>query len=170
MQTLLSAFHPAFIILEVILLFNLIIIVHELGHFWAARWRGLVVDKFGIWFGKPIWTKTHNGVEYSLGSIPAGGFVSLPQMASMETIEGKAHSDMKELPAVKPLDKIIVAAAGPAASMLLALAFGTIIWMVGRPVSEMESTTKIGYIIPDSPAAKSGLLPGDNIIAIDGKK
>jgi regulator of sigma E protease len=169
MQSLLSAFHPAFIIVEVILLFNLIIIAHELGHFWAARWRGLVVDKFGIWFGKPIWSKTYKGVEYSLGSIPAGGFVSLPQMASMETMEGKTHSDKKSLPPVKPLDKIIVAAAGPAASMLLALFFGTIIWIVGRPISEMESTTKIGYVIADSPAANAGLLPGDKILEVDGK-
>ena len=63
------------ILLEVLLLFNLIIIAHELGHFLAARWRGLVVEKFGIWFGKPLWKKTIGGVEYSLGSIPAGGFV-----------------------------------------------------------------------------------------------
>jgi len=169
MQSLLSAFHPAFIILEVILLFNLIIIVHELGHFWAARWRGLVVDKFGIWFGKPIWSKTYNGVEYSLGSIPAGGFVSLPQMASMETIEGKTKSELQALPAVKPLDKIIVAAAGPAASLALAVIFGTIIWMVGRPISEMEATTKVGYVVPDGPAAIAGIQPGDKILAVDGK-
>ena len=49
--------------LEVILLFNLLIIVHELGHFLAARWRGLVVEKFAIWFGKPLWSKTINGIE-----------------------------------------------------------------------------------------------------------
>lgn len=169
MESLLSAFHPAFIILEVILLFNLIIIAHELGHFWAAMWRGLVVDKFGIWFGKPIWSKTYNGVQYSLGSIPAGGFVSLPQMASMETIEGQTQNEKKSLPPVKPLDKIIVAAAGPAASIALAFIFGTIIWMVGRPISEMESTTKIGYVIPEGPAGQAGMLPGDRILKVDGK-
>ena len=72
------------IFLEVLVLFNLIIIAHELGHFVAARWRGLVVEKFGIWFGKPILKKTIGGVEYSLGCIPAGGFVALPQLAQME--------------------------------------------------------------------------------------
>ena len=72
------------ILLEVLLLFSLIIIAHELGHFLAARWRGLVVEKFSIWFGKPIWKKkTIGGVEYSLGCIPAGGFVALPQLAPM---------------------------------------------------------------------------------------
>ena len=66
------------IILEVLLLFNLLIFVHEWGHFLAARWRGLKVDRFAIWFGKPIWKKKINGVEYALGWIPAGGYVALP--------------------------------------------------------------------------------------------
>src|SRR5258706_15957733 len=78
-----------FIFLEVLLLFNLLIFVHELGHFLAARWRGLKIDRFAIWFGKPIWMTKINGVEYALGTIPAGGDVSLPPIAEMETIEGK---------------------------------------------------------------------------------
>src|SRR5689334_25392838 len=61
--------------LEVLALFNLLIVVHEIGHFLAARWRGLYIEKFGIWFGKPLWKKTINGVQYSLGSLPFGGFV-----------------------------------------------------------------------------------------------
>ena len=80
-----------FILLEVVLLFNLLIVVHELGHFLAARWRGLYIEKFGVWFGKPLWKKTINGVQYSLGSIPFGGFVALPQLAPMDLIEGKAE-------------------------------------------------------------------------------
>src|SRR3954465_13342215 len=101
------------IILEVVVLFNLLIAVHELGHFLAARWRGLKVERFAIWFGKPIWKTKINGVEYALGSIPAGGYVSLPQMATMETIEGKGESSGKPLPPISALDKIIVAFAGP---------------------------------------------------------
>ncbi|MDA7672252.1 site-2 protease family protein, partial [Verrucomicrobia bacterium] len=94
-----------FILLEVIVLFNLLIIVHELGHFLAAKWRGLVVERFGIWFGKPLWEKEFKGVKYSLGSIPAGGFVALPQMAPMEAIEGKGDSEQKELPPIGVIDK-----------------------------------------------------------------
>ena len=75
-----------FICLEVVLIFNLLIVTHELGHFLAAKWRGLVVEKFAIWFGKPIWKKTIGGVEYRLGSIPAGGFVAIPQLAPMEAL------------------------------------------------------------------------------------
>ena len=90
---ILNIFRVILTVAEVILIFNLLIIVHELGHFLAARWRGLHVDKFGIWFGRPIWKKTIKGVEYSLGWIPAGGFVLLPQMAPMEAIEGKTETE-----------------------------------------------------------------------------
>ena len=87
-----------FILLEVVVLFNLLIVVHELGHFLAARWRGLVIEKFGVRFGKPLWKKTINGVEYSLGSVPLGGFVALPQLAPMDIIEGETETDRAQLP------------------------------------------------------------------------
>src|SRR5271170_574874 len=106
---ILNIFRVILTIAEVILIFNLLIIVHELGHFLAARWRGLHVEKFGIWFGRPIWKKTIKGVEYSLGCIPAGGFVLLPQLAPMEAVEGKSNASPTDLPPVKPLDKVIVA-------------------------------------------------------------
>ncbi len=157
------------VLLEVLLLFNLLIVVHELGHFLAARWRGLYIEKFGVWFGKPLWKKTINGVQYSLGSLPFGGFVALPQLAPMDIIEGKADLDRARLPKISALDKIIVAVAGPLFSLLLALCFAVIVWAVGHPVSEGDSTTVIGYVTPDSPAQKVGLQPGDRILSIDGK-
>jgi len=158
-----------FILLEVLILFNLLIVVHELGHFLAARWRGLYVEKFGVWFGKPLWKKKINGVQYSLGSLPFGGFVALPQLAPMDIIEGKADVDRARLPKISALDKMIVAIAGPFFSLLLALCFAAIVWAVGHPVSEADSTTMIGYVTPDSPAQKAGLLPGDKILSVDGK-
>lgn len=158
------------ILFEVLVLFNLLIVVHEIGHFLAARWRGLYIEKFGIWFGKPIWKKTINGVQYSLGSLPFGGFVALPQLAPMDMIEGKADLDRATLPKISALDKIIVAFAGPIFSFLLALAFAVIIWIVGRPVSESEATTTIGYVLQGSPAAEVGLKAGDRIIAVDGER
>ena len=158
-----------FILLEVLLLFNLIIFVHELGHFLAARWRGLKVDRFAIWFGKPIWQKEINGIVYALGSIPAGGYVALPQMAAMDAIEGKTTSEPGQLPPISALDKIIVAFAGPLFSFMLALFFAVVVWQIGRPVGESETTTVIGYVFKGSPADTAGLQPGDRIIKVDGQ-
>ncbi len=178
-----------FIALEVVLLFNLLIGVHELGHFLAAKWRGLKIERFAIWFGKPIWKKKINGVEYALGWIPAGGYVALPQMATMEIIEGKGGEpqekiiepfaervggDLKEtkidaLPNVSPLDKIIVALAGPLFSFGLAIVFAFVVWGVGKPVNGDDNSTTIGWVDPTGPAWKSGLRPGDTILEIDGQ-
>src|SRR5438034_11172374 len=141
-----------FILLEVLILFNLLIVVHELGHFLAARWRGLYIERFGVWFGKPIWKKNIGGVQYSLGSLPFGGFVALPQLAPMDIIEGKADVDRSQLPPVSAIDKIIVAIAGPLFSVLLAIVFAAIVWIVGYTVSESDTTTVVGHIMPDSPA------------------
>ena len=182
--------HYLLIALEVVLIFNLIIGVHEIGHFLAARWRGLKVERFAIWFGKPIWKKKIGGVEYALGWIPGGGYVSLPQMATMEIIEGKSgqpeekvvepfaervggekgqtQAELKTLPPVSPLDKIIVAFAGPLFSFGLAIVFAIVVWKVGKPANEADNTTQIGWVDPSGPAAKAGLLPGDTILEVDG--
>jgi regulator of sigma E protease len=165
---ILHALRFVFVLLEVLLLFNLLIVVHELGHFLAARWRGLYIEKFGIWFGKPIWKKTVNGVQYSLGSLPFGGFVALPQLAPMDIIEGKADVDRAQLPPISAVSKIIVAVAGPLFSVLLAVVIATLIWLVGYPVTESDTTTTVGYVLPESPALNL-IEPGDKILEVDGK-
>jgi regulator of sigma E protease len=158
-----------FICLEVLVLFNVLIFVHELGHFWAARWRGLKAERFAIWFGKPIWSKNINGVEFALGWIPFGGYVSLPQMSPMDMIEGGTDQPREPLPQISALDKIIVAFAGPLFSFLLAVAFALIVWVTGRPVSESETTTVIGHVLKGGPAEKAGLQVGDRLLEVDGK-
>jgi regulator of sigma E protease len=167
MSFLLTTVQVIVLIAVVLTLFNIIIFVHELGHFWAAKWRGLQIDRFQIWFGKPLWKKEINGVQYGLGWIPAGGFVALPQMAPMEALEGGEKPE-KPLPPITPLDKIIVAFAGPLFSMLLALLSAVVVWKVGKPADFIPSQV-IGFLEPGSPAAKAGLQVGDKIVAINGE-
>lgn len=167
MTFLQTALQFALLIFVVVMLFNIIIFVHELGHFLAGKWRGLQIDRFQIWFGKPIWKKEYKGVQYGIGWIPAGGFVALPQMAPMEAIEG-GEKDRKALPPITPMDKIIVAIAGPLFSLLLALVAGVVVWGVGKPKDFVPSTT-IGYVLEDSPGEKAGIRPGDQILAINGE-
>ena len=165
MSSISSVFQVILLIIAVVMSFNVIIFVHELGHFLAAKWRGLRIDRFQIWFGAPIWKKEINGVQYGLGWIPAGGFVALPQMAPMEALEG-GNKDAKPLPPISPLDKIIVAFAGPLFSMLLALLSALVVYGVGKPADFIP--TQVVEVLPDSPAAIAGILNGDKIIAING--
>ena len=166
LDTFLSYLNTAWLIFLVVMFFNVMIFVHELGHFLAGKWRGAHIDRFQIWFGKPIWKKTIGGVQYGLGWIPAGGFVSLPQLEDMQAIEGRADipQDLKPL---KALDKIIIAAAGPIFSLLLAYVFAVVVWFAGKPVGDID-TTMVGLVPPNTPAAQAGILPGDVITAIDG--
>jgi regulator of sigma E protease len=169
MDFLINALRVAGLIFLVLLVFNLMIVVHEWGHFLAARWRGLKVEKFYVWFGKAIWKKKINGVEYGLGCIPMGGYVALPQMAPMDAIEGKTEEGREALPPITPLDKIIVAFAGPLFSFLLAVLFAVIVWQVGITEHEIDVEKRIGYVKKDSPAERYGLKVGDEILTIDGK-
>ncbi len=156
------------IIVEIVILFNFMILVHELGHYLAARWRGLQIDKFQIWFGKPIWSKTIDGVQWGMGWIPAGGFVALPQMAPMEMLEGQS-TNAKPMEPIKPIDKIIVAFAGPLFSFTLALFFAFVVWGVKRPISASAATTTIGYISEEAVQGAEQLQLGDKILEVDGR-
>lgn len=161
--TILLTFVVAFV------LFSITVFVHELGHFLAARWRGLVVEEFAIGMGKKVWGFKWGGVHCVLRLLPFGGFVKLPQMAAMEAVEGKSDQEFKELPPISPLSKIITAFAGPLFSFLLAVVFAFLCYWVGKPDNKSLLTTTIGYVEPGSPAAQAGILAGDKVTAIDGR-
>jgi regulator of sigma E protease len=168
LDTIYSALRIALIIFGVLTVFNFMILIHEWGHFLAARWRGLRVDKFYIWFGKPIWKRTYNGVEYGLGSLPFGGFVALPQMAPQGGLEGDDGDKRESLPPISAMDKIIVAFAGPLFSFMLAVAFAMLVSWLGVPRGMEFTSTIVGMVEKDSPADKQGIKVGDRIVSIDG--
>lgn len=85
----------------------------------------------------------------------------------MEAIEG-GDKDREPLPAITPLDKIIVAFAGPLFSVLLALAAAVVVWGVGKPKDFIPSTM-VGYVEEGSPGEKAGIQPGDEVLAINGE-
>lgn len=150
----------------VVFLFGMAVFVHEYGHYWMARRRGLKVEAFAIGFGPKIFGWTKDGIEYSWRWIPAGGYVKLPQMVTAESIEGKAES-AEPLPPISPLSKILVAFAGPFMNVVFAFAIATVIYFVGLPVP--VNPPIIGYVEPGSPEARLGIQEGDVIVEIAGQ-
>jgi len=176
-QSLLS---NAWAVLLVVLFFGGSIFVHELGHFLAARWCGLHVERFSIGFGPAIFSwRGKDGVEYRLSWLPLGGYVALPQLAAMDAIEGKSSVDVAKLPPASYGARMLTLVAGAAFNLLFALALGCIIWAKGQPMSAPAASTTIGYVAPTlilddetrvaSPAAAAGLRAGDRILSIDGR-
>ncbi|MDR3229582.1 MAG: site-2 protease family protein [Puniceicoccales bacterium] len=169
-------FDNLFGIALIILFFGGSIFVHELGHFLAARWRGLKIERFSIGIGPRIfgWTGK-DGVDYRLSLFPIGGYVALPQLGDMEAVEGKNESDPDELPPISYPDKIYVAVAGVVFNIIFAFLLACVLWVSGRPVPPNANTTTIGYVLKElpnqsgpSPATAAGLLPGDKVLAVDG--
>ena len=162
------------------------IFVHELGHFLAARKRGLKIERFSIGFGPRLfgWTGK-DGVDYRVSIIPLGGYVALPQLAEMEGIEGASSEEAEKLPKISYADKMIVSVMGAVFNVIFAFALACILWVIGMPVGEGTSTTVIGYVpeqivtssghlaelglgntVP-GPAFKAGLRSGDKVLSID---
>jgi len=170
-----------------VLFFGGSIFVHELGHFLAARWRKLKIERFSIGFGPKVfgWTGK-DGVDYRVSWIPLGGYVALPQMGDSEAIEGATESDAEKLPEISYADKMIVAVMGAVFNVIFAFTLATILWFTGMPVPEGSGSTIVGYVpeqvvtssgqlselglgqtVP-GPAFTAGIRSGDEILAIDG--
>ena len=170
----------------VVMFFGGSIFVHELGHFLAARRQGLIVDRFSIGFGPPIFSwNGRDGVKYQVAWIPLGGYVLLPQLADLGALEGEREPGSSEAPpsvqAAKEIpykSKMIVFGAGAVFNILFAFALACIIWIIGQPEPDDAGTTRIGYVsrsidLPNGrmiagPAAAAGLRAGDVVRAIDG--
>lgn len=179
-----ETFSNSWAILFVLLFFGGSIFVHELGHFLAAKMRGLKVLRFSIGFGPAIFSwRGRDGCDYMICLLPLGGYVALPQLADMGALEGGDPDDIKrcaKLPKASFTDKVVVSAAGAFFNVLLAALLALIVQWIGLPVSDSESSTTVGYVPKyitniegkkiESPAHKAGIKAGDKIIKIDGVK
>jgi len=144
---------------------GLLVFIHELGHFLAAKWAGIRVERFSLGFPPRMFGKKIGDTDYCISWIPLGGYVKMTGMIdeSMDTeIAGQPWEFMS-----KPLWKrMIVIAAGPIMNVLLALFFFTAVYSV---YGMREATTIIEQVQPNSAAAGIGLQPDDKIVMIDGK-
>jgi len=148
--------------LYIFLGFSLLIILHEGGHFFAAKATGMRVERFFLFFGPTLWSFKRGETEYGIKSIPLGGYVKITGMNPEEEvppeIEDRAYYRQ---PVWK---RIVVVAAGPAVN--IALAFAILFFVYFANAQQVDQ--KVGEVRGGSPAAKV-LQPGDRILAVDGK-
>jgi regulator of sigma E protease len=141
--------------------FSALIILHEGGHFFAAKATGMRVEKFFLFFGPKLASVKRGETEYGIAAIPAGGYVKISGMHPEDKLPpGEEHRGYYEQPVWK---RIVVIGAGPAVNIALAFA---ILFVLALGTSDPTQT--VDEIVPGSPAA-AVLKPGDRILAIDGK-
>ncbi len=153
------------------LVLGVLVTIHELGHYVAARWRGIYVEAFSVGFGPALvsWTD-RRGTVWKVCALPLGGFVKMHGMA-MNVANENAMDQTSDRPGQAFFEKTvasraIVTVAGPVANFLLAIVlFSALFAVVGRPVP----LPVVGDVAAGSSAADAGLKPGDAIQAADGR-
>jgi regulator of sigma E protease len=126
----------------------ILILLHEAGHFFAARWFHIPVPEFSIGFGARIFGWKRNGTTYTLRAIPLGGYIKTDDLSGRPVRQ-----------------RVLVALAGPAANLLFAYLVFTFTSFVGVP----QLTTRIGTVFAGHPAAAAGIQPGDRVTSVNGK-
>jgi regulator of sigma E protease len=144
--------------------FMVLIILHELGHFAVAKWVGMRVEKFSLFFPPTLWSVKKGETEYAIGAIPAGGYVRISGMNPSEDLPEEVRD--RAYHAQPVWKRMAVIAAGPLVNFILAFVLLLVaFWGFGPRVL----TTDVGQIRDGSPAA-AALKEGDKILAIDGKR
>ncbi|WP_264480671.1 RIP metalloprotease RseP [Psychrobacter sp. I-STPA6b] len=150
-------------LLAAIVVLGPLVALHEWGHYIVARLCGVKVLTYSIGFGPKLWSwkSKKTGIDYRISALPLGGYVKM-----LDEREGKVDDAEKHLAFNNqhPLKKIAIVAAGPLMNFIIAIA---LFWVLFLTPSE-QLNTRIGEVLPDTPAAVAQLPVGDKIVAIDG--
>src|SRR5262245_4329998 len=150
-----------------IIVLGIIIVIHELGHFLVAKFFKIKVETFSVGFGPRLVGFRKGDLDYRISAFPLGGYVKMAGDSPMETTTGADYEFLS-----KPKwQRFLVAAAGPAMNMILAVGLIMGLYVYGTDVPEfLIGQAVINVVEPESPADKAGIHPGDQIVAFDGKE
>ena len=157
---------------------SIVVFVHELGHFVAAKLNGIYVMTFSFGFGPKLLRKRVGETEYAISAFPLGGYVKFAGEGEGEGEEAElSEEEQIELELApgrlyrnkSPLQKIIVILAGPFMNIVLAI-FVYVFSLYANGIYVLNPTTVIGQVSEGSAAADAGLEPGDEILAVNGER
>src|SRR5215510_3769659 len=148
-------------IIVALIVLGIIIVLHELGHFLVAKFFKIKVETFSVGFGPRLIGFRHGDTDYRISAFPLGGYVKMAGETPSDTITGEAYEFMS-----KPKwQRFLVAAAGPAMNVILAVGLLTGLYVYGTDVPEFVlGQAVIGIVEQGSPAEKAGLKPGDLVV------
>src|SRR5208283_2084431 len=154
-------------ILWLLILIGVMIMIHELGHFWAARYFNVKVETFSFGFGPRLFGFRRGDTDYRFSLILFGGYVKM----AGEQIGDEHAADPGSLLAKPRWQRLVIAFAGPFMNVALAVGLLTGLFMVKyQKVSDADMQAVIGHVMPDSPAAKAGIQDGDRIVKLGAKE
>lgn len=155
-------------IISFVVVVGVIVFVHELGHFLAAKLSGVRVETFSLGFPPKLWSRKHGETEYQICWIPLGGFVRMSGMSDESFDEEYDKDDPRGFDRQSFMKKVFIITAGVIMNMILGFVIYTgITWHYG--VGRMAGTT-LTVVSEDYPAAAAGIEVGDRIVEIDGRK
>jgi regulator of sigma E protease len=146
-----------------LVLIGVMILIHELGHYWAARFFDVKVETFSFGFGPRLFGFKKGETDFRVAAIFFGGYV---KMTGQEPGEENAD-DPRGFLAKPRWQRLIISFAGPAMNIILAVAILTGLFMVRFPKIPSSPSPVVGYVMPDSAAAKAGIREGDRIVQIE---
>lgn len=148
-----------------VLAFGALIIIHELGHYFAARWSGMKVLRFSIGFGPVIFRRQRGDTEWAVSALPLGGYVSIAGMDPSDP-DRAAEGSYATKPAWK---RLVTIAAGPTMNYLFAFVLATAIFAVWGQDNPDRTSTMIANVQSGGPAQSAGVQAGDKLTAVDGQ-
>lgn len=150
-----------------LLVLGVIIVIHELGHFLVAKFFKIRIETFSVGFGPRLIGYKYGDTDYRISAFPLGGYVKM----SGENPGDEVTGDPQEFLSKPKWQRFLVAFAGPAMNVVLAVVVLAGLYMYGSEVPEFaQGEARVGIVAKDSPASVAGILPGDLIVDFDGKE